>query len=121
MSSPQPTSSLDLEAIENLRSLGDEGDDTFLREIIGLYLEDVPQRIADLKSARAGDDRSLYVRSAHTVKGSSANVGAVEVRLIAERLEHRAKVEPLTELDSVLAELDAAFERACAALRAYLA
>jgi len=120
MITPQSASSLDLEAIENLRALGDDGDDTFLREIVELYLSDIPLRINDLKTARASEDRSLYVRSAHTVKGSSANVGTVEVRLLAERLEHRAKTDPLIALDSELEELEAAFVRAKTALQIYL-
>ena len=118
--SSQPANVLDLEAIENLRALGDEGDDGFLREIISIYLEDVPQRLADLRTARAADDRPLYVRSAHTVKGSSANVGAVEMRILAERLEHRAKAEPLPALDEQLTQLEAAFTRATEALRTLL-
>lgn len=108
---------LDTEAIENLRALGDEGDDTFLREIIGIYLEDVPQRLAELKNARASGDRALYTRSAHTVKGSSANVGALEVRASAEKVEQRSKTEPLAALDDQLVELEAAFGRAAQALR----
>lgn len=112
-----PASIIDPEAIENLRALGDEGDDTFLREIITIYLEDVPQRLVDLKNARSGDDRALYVRSAHTIKGSSANVGAIEMRLLSEKLEHRAKAEALNTLDPQLGELDAAFARAKQALQ----
>ncbi|MCU0791603.1 MAG: Hpt domain-containing protein [Opitutaceae bacterium] len=119
--SQSPAVIIDQEAIENLRALGDEGDDTFLREIIGIYLEDVPQRIADLKGARASDDRALYVRSAHTIKGSSANVGAVEMKNLSEKIEHRAKVSPLSELDSELDELQAAFVRAKQALQPLLA
>ena len=111
---------IDSEAIENLRALGDEGDDTFLREIISIYLEDVPQRLADLKSARSTEDRALYVRSAHTIKGSSANVGAVEMRSLAEKLEHRAKTEPLATLDEALTEIEQAFVRAQGALQAVI-
>lgn len=116
-----PASIVDQEAIENLRALGDEGDDTFIREIISIYLEDVPQRLVDLKAARSANDRPLYVRSAHTVKGSSANVGAVEMKTLAEKLEQRSKLEPLDSLDAELAELDAAFERVKQALESLLA
>jgi histidine phosphotransfer protein HptB len=111
---------LDLEAIANLRDLGEPGDDTFLREIIGIYLEDIPLRLADLRSARASGDQAHYTRSAHTVKGSSANVGAAEVRALAERIEHRSKVETLSALDPLLPELEAAFARAREALLALL-
>ena len=107
---------IDPEAINNLRALGDEGDDSFLREIIGIYLEDVPLRVADLKRAREAGDKPLFTRSAHTIKGSSANVGAVEVRALAEKIEHRSKVEPLPSLDTLLPELEAAIGRARVAL-----
>jgi HPt (histidine-containing phosphotransfer) domain-containing protein len=116
-SSPQV---LDPQAIENLRSLGDEGDDSFVREIIGIYLEDLPLRIAALKSARLTGDTALYTRSAHTIKGSSANVGAAEVQKLAERLEHQSKKDPLAALDGQLDELEAACERARTALQAFL-
>jgi HPt (histidine-containing phosphotransfer) domain-containing protein len=96
--------------------LGDEGDDTFLREIISIYLEDVPLRLADLKQARAAGDRAFYTRSAHTIKGSSSNVGAVEVRALAENLEHRSRAEAIESLDALSGELEAAFQRARAAL-----
>ncbi|TAG33969.1 MAG: Hpt domain-containing protein [Verrucomicrobia bacterium] len=119
MSSPS-VQILDSEAIENLRSLGDEGDDTFLREIIGIYLEDVPKRLADLKTARASDDRPLFTRSAHTIKGSSANVGAAEVRALAEKIEHRSKSETLASLNEHVGELEAAYARARQALQSLL-
>lgn len=118
MSSTPPV--LDSQAIENLRSLGEEGDDTFVKEIIGIYLEDIPERLSALKSARVSDDRALYVRSAHTIKGSSANVGAAEVQHLATRLEQRAKQEALAELDQDLGALEAACVRAQTALRGIL-
>lgn len=112
---------IDTEAIENLRALGEEGDDSFLREIIGIYLEDVPQRLTDLKTALAAGDQPLFTRSAHTIKGSSANVGAIEVRLIAEKTEHRSKAEPIATVADLLPELEAAFGRARAALQSIIA
>lgn len=116
MSSALPPD-LDLEAIANLRALGDEGDDTFLREIIGIYLEDTPVRLADLRSAALKGDCALYTRAAHTIKGSSSNVGALAVRTLAEQLEHRSKSESHAALDPLLAELDAAFARVSCELR----
>jgi len=43
-------------AIENLRALNPGDNDEFLREITGIFLEDTPQRIAELdESLVAGD------------------------------------------------------------------
>lgn len=120
MSSSLPPD-LDPEAISNLRALGDEGDDTFLKEIIGIYLEDTPLRLADLRAAAAKADCALYTRAAHTIKGSSSNVGALAVRALAEELEHRSKTEPHAALEPILVRLEAAFARAAVALRAVIA
>ncbi len=109
---------IDPEAIANLRALGDEGDDSFLREIIGIYLEDTPLRLADIRAAAAVGDRALYTRAVHTIKGSSSNVGAHLVRSLAERLEQRSKAEDHGALEPLRLELEEAFQRASVALRA---
>lgn len=111
---------LDPDAIENLRALGDEGDDTFLKEIIGIYLNDTPLRLADLRTAMAKGDAALYTRAAHTIKGSSSNVGAREVRALADSLEQRSKTEAHAALEPVLVELEKAFARAATGLRAII-
>jgi HPt (histidine-containing phosphotransfer) domain-containing protein len=111
---------LDPEAIANLRLLGDEGDDTFLREILTIYLNDVPQRIRDLKLALEQNDQPFFTRSAHTIKGSSANAGAKELKNLATTLEARSKNEPLAALGPALAELEQAFGRAEAKMRELL-
>ena len=120
MSSALPPD-LDPEAIANLRALGDEGDDTFLKEIIGIYLQDTPLRLAELRNAAASGDNALYTRSAHTIKGSSSNVGATNVRAIAERLEQRSKTEAHAVLEPLLTELEAAFARVAADLQKIIA
>lgn len=111
---------LDPDAIANLRLLGDEGDDTFLREILAIYLNDVPQRVSDLKLALERNDQPFFTRSAHTIKGSSANVGARELKKLAEMLEARSKNEPLTSLGPALADLEQALVRAEVKMRELL-
>lgn len=111
-----PPPDLDSDSIANLRALGDEGDDSFLQEIIGIYLEDTPLRLEDLRKSLAEGNQSLYTRTAHTIKGSSSNVGAMLVRALAEQLEHRSKAEDLVTLEPVRLELEAAYKRAARAL-----
>lgn len=111
---------LDPVAIANLRMLGEEGDDTFLREILAIYLKDVPQRVKDLKLALARNDQPFFTRSAHTIRGSSANVGASELKNLAEALEARSKTEALAELQPAVAELEQALGRAEAQMQELL-
>jgi HPt (histidine-containing phosphotransfer) domain-containing protein len=110
-------SAIDPEAINNLRELnpGDGGE--FLKEIIGIYIEDTPKRIADLKSSMAAGDVALFTRSAHTIKGSSANVGAFVLKGVAERMESLSRREGLKGMPTLVADCEAEFARAAEELR----
>ena len=108
---------VDADSIANLRDLnpGDNGE--FLREIITIYLEDTPKRIAEMKEALASGDASTFTRSAHTIKGSSSNVGALALRGVAEQLEKAGKSGGLAGLSAQIEECDRQFALAAAELR----
>jgi HPt (histidine-containing phosphotransfer) domain-containing protein len=112
------TPSIDPTAIDNLRELnpGDNGE--FLKEIISIYLEDTPKRIAELKASLAAGDAATFTRAAHTIKGSSSNVGAVALRGVAERMESISKKQGLGAMAPLIADCEAEFARAAADLRA---
>ena len=109
--------SIDPDAIANLRELnpGDNGE--FLREIIGIYLEDTPKRLAELRTFLKSGDVAAFTRAAHTIKGSSANVGAQVLKGIAERLEGQSRRDGLGLVEGMIAESEAEFARVTAELR----
>ena len=102
MSNP---SILDPETIETLKSLNPDDNGEFLREIIGIFLEDTPQRIAELDESLLTGERNKFIRAAHSIKGSSANMGVLMLRATAEELEHLGKEKPLSELAPLVATL----------------
>jgi HPt (histidine-containing phosphotransfer) domain-containing protein len=108
---------IDPEAIANLRDLnpGDGGE--FLREIITIYVEDTPKRLADLRACLASGDVATFTRAAHTVKGSSANLGALGLKAIAERLEQISRKDGLGSVGPLIDDCDAEFVRVTEALR----
>lgn len=109
--------SIDPEAIANLRELnpGDNGE--FLREIVGIYIEDTPKRLAELRACLASGDVATFTRAAHTIKGSSANVGAQVLKGVAERLETVSRKEGLGGVSGMIADCEAEFERVKVELR----
>ena len=107
---------IDPQAIENLRALTPGDNDEFLREIVGIFLEDTPRRITELEQGLAGKDPLSFTRAAHSIKGSSSNLGALALRAVAERLELQSKQSGLTGVESLLAELKSEFARAAAEL-----
>ncbi len=100
------------QALDELRALSPGDDDAFVREIVALYLADTPLRFAELDRSLAGGDAGLFARAAHSIKGSSANLGATALRAVAERLECRCRQEGLGGLATLLAEAKAEFARA---------
>lgn len=109
---------LDAEAIQNLRSLGDEmEDDSFLKEVVEIYLTDTPKRIAEIRESLAAADATKLNRAAHSIKGSSANLGATKVISTAKRIEEKSKTS-LDNLTDDIAELEAVFAEAKTALEA---
>ena len=70
-----------------------DGDVKFMRELFDIYLADTRDRLAELEElARAHEQGRQYQldaigRVAHTIKGSSANVGARQLRRLASGLE----------------------------------
>ena len=71
--------SIDMQAIDALRELSPDTGAEFVRELIEIYLQDTPQRIAELDEALAKGDVPTFTRAAHTLKGSSSNFGATKL------------------------------------------
>ncbi len=112
---------IDPEAIENLRLLNPDDENAFLKEIVDIFLEDTPERIAELKQCLAKFDQPTFTRAAHSIKGSASNLGATRVRSIAEKLEHQSRNSGLVGLDQLLSSLDDEFAIAKAELQKIVA
>jgi two-component system, sensor histidine kinase and response regulator len=64
------------------------GDDIgFVRELVDTYLADTPTQLEAMTVAVDADDADALVRPAHTLKSSSATVGAMRLSAVARELE----------------------------------
>lgn len=87
------------------------GDEQLEREVLGLFIGQVPETLAALDEARGDDDR---FRAVHTLKGSARAVGAVRLANVAERAERA--VREGAEFTALRQEL----ETACGEVRAMI-
>lgn len=94
-----------------------EGDEELLREIIGIYLEDAPRLFLALKQARTDCDQKTSERQAHSLKGASANVGAVALQEISFSAETFARDGEWTNLEKLLPEMEQLLHASMDALR----
>lgn len=94
--------------VEVLRSLADaqcdEASDLVI-ELIDLYLHDSERRLATLVEALAICDGLTVARAAHSLKGSSATLGADRLAKICEELEQLAFAEAFQRLAEPVEEL----------------
>lgn len=109
---------IDPATVTALRELNPD-DPGFLRELIDVFLEDVPQRIAELERALAAQDAALFARAAHTIKGSCANFGATPLAQVALTMEKHGKAGALTNGAALLPSLKAEFAQVAEALKTF--
>lgn len=84
------TPAIDPEAIEQLRFLEDEDQPNVVAELVMLFVEHVPPKLAAIKDGIARGDADAVKKAAHSLKGSSANVGAMGMQQVCEKIEHAA-------------------------------
>jgi CheY-like chemotaxis protein/HPt (histidine-containing phosphotransfer) domain-containing protein len=78
---------VDAAALEALEALQAPGASDIRERVIGLYLEQTPQQLGEMKGALARRDLTVLKRAAHTIKSSSANVGAGRLSTLCAELE----------------------------------
>ena len=77
---------LDHAVIDELReSVG--GDTAFVTELIETYLAEAPGQIDEIVAAAASGDAEAVIRPAHTLKSSSASLGAARLAQLAREIE----------------------------------
>ena len=77
---------LDYEVVDMLRaSVGD--DDDFVRDLVATYVEEAATHFDGLSDAAAASNPEAIVRPAHTLKSTSASVGAMRLSAICRDLE----------------------------------
>ena len=103
---------IDAQAIANLRALNPGDNDAFLREIAEIFLEDTPVRIAELDQSLVVGDVTKFTRAAHSIKGSSSNLGAMALRAVAEKLEHQSRTRGLENVTDLVGQIKSEFGRA---------
>ena len=107
---------IDSAALDLIRSIQPE-DDSLVREIIGLYLENGPRLLDLLAHGYACGDLGEVHRASHTLKSSSGQVGAVLLAELCKEVENHARGgsydasgKPLQDIRNEFAAVEAALQ-----------
>lgn len=83
-------SPIDHKVLENLREYDDE-DDPFVDVLISTYLQEAPQHLDGIRKAIEAQDPKGLKESAHTLKSSSAQLGAIRFSEFCKKLEYMGR------------------------------
>jgi signal transduction histidine kinase/DNA-binding NarL/FixJ family response regulator len=106
---PPDASLIDPSYLDSLRQLGELSGKPILQEIVAHYLAETPRRLERMRQALLRSDAEELNFVAHSLKGSSAQIGAVLIASLSAELERKSKDAGLpnsTELAGLLTELE---------------
>ena len=107
---------LDMQIVDELLSLSDDGDPELLLDLINLFLGDGPAKIQSVLQGLASQDFDQVERAAHSLKGSAGNLGARLLQNTCEQLQLAARGSRLSEARQLAPALETHFRDARAAL-----
>ncbi len=112
----QHDSSIDEETLAGLAEMLD--DDEGFHELLGLYLDDTPRLLATMWSSMQHQSFDDFTRAAHSLKSSSAQVGALNLSAYSAELERMGKMHQGEEaMSNMLVQAEGEYGRVQAALR----
>jgi signal transduction histidine kinase/DNA-binding response OmpR family regulator len=93
------------------------GRETLLGKIVQSFVDEAPILMSNLEAAIASSNLSAAQLHAHSIKGSSANVGALALQEISKRLEFAARDENITLMIETLPECERILDATLSTLR----
>jgi CheY-like chemotaxis protein len=111
---------LDLSVLESRRGPQRDGEPDKLARIVGLFIDDVPLRLEELRQAVERGDSQIVEETAHMLKGGSGYMGAVRMSEICADIQALGASGELSSAPELLDALEAEFKRIRPALESRL-
>ena len=77
-----------------------------MRDMVALYVEQMPERLAAARTAVARGDVKAFARAAHAIKSSSAQLGATRLTALLQETEDVAERGATIDAPHHLAEIE---------------
>ncbi|NGZ88479.1 hybrid sensor histidine kinase/response regulator [Duganella aceris] len=108
------------QALNNIRALSASNGDALLERVLHAYINDTPTHLHTIRQAIANGNAGQMRKSAHSLKSSSANVGADALAQRCRELEQLGRNDTTAGAAVLLAEMERSFQAARQALGAIL-
>ncbi|MGZ9014763.1 MAG: response regulator, partial [Burkholderiales bacterium] len=118
LEAPVPASLLDQAALDALRELETAGNPNLVSRLIDKYLSNAPVLLRQMVHGLEIEDASEIERAAHTLKSTSANLGARDLAVLCKTLQDSTHSGSTAEAPELIAQIEAAYRDVQDALRA---
>ncbi|MEJ2528613.1 MAG: response regulator [Gammaproteobacteria bacterium] len=98
---------IDLSVYAGIRKLMGDA----ITELLEAYLEDTTEFVRLLREACDSDDYAAMQVPAHSMKSSSANVGAMRLSALAKKLEEQVRAASVVDVEKQVSEIEQEFGR----------
>lgn len=111
---------LDAGALARLTELDPTGENHLVERVLQAFRASVARLRPQLDAARQAGDRNAIRLVVHTLKSSSASIGALSLSQLCAQIETVIRVDPTADLTAPLAALDTDLDGALSAIDALL-
>jgi CheY-like chemotaxis protein/nitrogen-specific signal transduction histidine kinase len=111
---------LDHSLLDSWKELQTPGEPDLVRELVDAFEVDAPKLVVDLRQALARGDHGTARRLAHSLRGSSGNLGVRRLEQVCSALEEATEAAPESDLTALTEQLDREMHTAVLALRQYV-
>jgi HPt (histidine-containing phosphotransfer) domain-containing protein len=111
---------LDAEALERLETLDPTGESRLMERVLQAFQNSAVRLLAQLEPARRNADRAATRIVAHTLKSSSASIGALTLSKLCAQVEAAIRLDTPVDLDADIAAMTDELDRVLRAIERML-
>ncbi|MEC5163010.1 MULTISPECIES: hybrid sensor histidine kinase/response regulator [unclassified Janthinobacterium] len=107
-------------ALDNIRALSTTSGNALVQRVIHAYVDDTPQHFQTLRAAIRELDTGIIRKAAHSLKSSSANVGADGLAHLCKEMEKLGRTDSTEGASDMLTDMEQEFQAVRHSLSALL-
>ncbi len=108
---------LDAAIVDDLLELAQQTGQPVLERVINIFFASSPPIKQAIAAAAAAKDAQALVKTAHSLKSSSASIGAKRLAAVCGRIEAQARSGAVSNWASYITQLEEEYQQACTALQ----
>jgi two-component system sensor histidine kinase/response regulator len=104
-------SPIDKSALDRIKAVQQPGMPDLVEKVINLYINDAQSLYHNIQEAVGKRDPQALSKAAHSLKSSSANVGAIKLASLCKELETLGRTNTIDNAQDIVSQMDSEYKR----------